>query len=137
MAFSVAVKQEAVVVDLSGWDRLMNWRAEVEFSKASIRSTSVVDRSSLEELVDHRASGCGTHNGSKRPNRRRIGTMLGRQVSGKQFWAVPAGAEDARLLVLDLEHDDFARAVLAVDDPEFVAKSLERLADSGISQPEP
>ena len=47
--------------------------------------------------------------------------MLGRSVAGKQFWAVPSGPGSERLLVLDLRGHDFARAVLAVADPEAAA----------------
>ena len=47
--------------------------------------------------------------------------MLGRSVAGKQFWAVPSGPGSERLLVLDLRGHDFARAVLAVADPDAAA----------------
>jgi hypothetical protein len=47
-------------------------------------------------------------------NWRRVGTMLGRTVIGKQFWAVPAGPQDEQLLVFDFDSLEFSRAVLSV-----------------------
>lgn len=121
MAFDVRVDGATVVVALRGWDRIMNWRRSFMLRPTDIRSVSVVDRAELESLIDHRAMGWGTHNGAKRPGRRRIGTMLGRSVAGKQFWAVPSGPGSERLLVLDLRGHDSPRAVLAVADPEAAA----------------
>lgn len=54
----------------------MNWRRRVEFDLATVMRATVVQRAALEDLIDHRALGCGSHNGRKRPNRRRLGTML-------------------------------------------------------------
>ncbi len=130
MAFEVDVGEGAIVVELNGWDRAMNWCRHVAIDLSQIRSVSVVERAELERLIDHRANGCGTHNGSKRPGRRRVGTMLGRSVAGKQFWAVTAGPKSDRLLVLDLADHEFARAVVAVDDADAVAKATSRDATS-------
>ena len=125
MAAEVEALSDRVAVVLSGWDRVMCWRTGVMFDRSKIGSASTLDRSTLENLIDHRTSGCGTHNGTKRPNRRRIGTMLGRGIAGKQFWAVPAGRGTDRLLVLDLRDHEFARAVLAIDDAAAVAAAFE------------
>ena len=70
---------------------------------------------------DHRVAGTGAHDGGTRPNRRRVGTMLGRDVVGKQFWAVPSGEQDQQLLVLDLHEGEFSRAVVATDAPPEIA----------------
>ncbi len=128
MAFQVATTGTSVAVELSGWDRAMNWRRRVEFDAEAISVVSVADRSSLEIMIDHRALGCGTHNGSKRPGRRRIGTMLGRGVPGKQFWAARKGPGSSQLVVLDLVGHEFVRAVLDVEEPEsFLASIAEAL----------
>ena len=126
MGFDVRVSQHEVTVALNGLDRVMNWRRSVQFDLEDVVKVSVVERSSLEELIQHRALGWGTHNGEKRPNRRRVGTMLGRDVAGKQFWAVPAGEASTRLLVLDMSTGNFTRAVLEVDDPESDAATIEQ-----------
>jgi len=118
VAVLIEANGAAVTVELSGWDRVMNWRRRVQFESGTIATVSVVDRSSLEQMIDHRALGWGTHNGLKRPGRRRIGSMLGRGVSGKQFWAVQPGPGSLPLVVLDLNDHEFQRAVLEVDDPE-------------------
>ena len=126
MAFEVRQADGALVVELTGWDRAINWRRSVKLEPDDVRGVSVVDRAAIESMIDHRARGFGTHNGSKRPGRRRVGTMLGRSVAGPQFWAVPAGLGTDRLVVLDLEggSSGFARAVVAVDDPDALAKAL-------------
>ena len=94
---------------------------------AAIQQAKVEPRSDVERLVDHRVLGVGTHNGEQRPNRRRVGTMLGRSVPGKQFWAVPAGDRSHPLVVLDLSAaSGFERMVLEVDDPDEFAAALER-----------
>ena len=130
MGVEVRISPHAVSVTLSGWDRAMNWRRSVAVEPSAVSEARVEQRSALECLIDHRASGCGTHNGGKRPNRRRVGTMLGRDVAGKQFWAVPAGEESARLLVLEMREGDFKRFVLAVDDPEAAAATISRLSET-------
>lgn len=52
--------------------------------------------------------------------------MVGRHVSGKQFWAVGPGEPDSVLVVLDLDGHDFARAVLSVTDAD---RSIGRLRE--------
>jgi hypothetical protein len=130
MAFVISRHGAAVAVELSGWDRAMNWRRRIGFDVATIEGVSIADRSSLESVIDHRALGCGTHNGSKRPGRRRIGTMLGRGVPGKQFWSVRAGPGSSKLIVLDLVDHEFQRAVLEVEDP----KSFQTAIEGALSQ---
>lgn len=129
VAFDISTNHDVVVVELRGWDRAMNGRRRVEFEPATITSVSVADRAALEPLIDHRALGCGTHNGSKRPGGRRIGTMLGRGVPGKQFWAVRAGPSTSRLVVLHLVGHEFQRAVIEVDDPDELRTVVEKAID--------
>ena len=112
VAFEVACASDAVRVELSGWDRLFTWRRSLVVDLATVRSAFIKDRGALEADIDHRAVGFGTHNGGKRPGRRRVGAMLGRGVPGRQFWAVSAGAPTVRLLVLEPESGPFARVVL-------------------------
>lgn len=64
MTVEVTVLDDRVVVELRGWDRLMNWRSKVVFDRIDIESVSASDRLSLESQIDHRASGAGTHDGS-------------------------------------------------------------------------
>jgi len=108
-------------VVLTGVDRLLTWRKPVVFGPDDITAATVAPRRSLEELIDSRLLGRGANDGTRRPGRARIGSMMGRAVVGKQFWAVPAGDPDRALLVLDLSGHEFVRAVLAVDDPEAEA----------------
>lgn len=128
--FEVDISESAVVVTMTGWDRAMNWRRHVAVESSAVLDARVEQRSTLERRIDHRASGLGTHNGEKRPNRRRVGTMLGRDVAGKQFWAVPAGDESTRLLVVEVRDGRFKRLVLAVDDPVAAAAEIRRSTES-------
>jgi len=116
-----------VIVTLTGWDLVVNLRRRLVVDVSAIRQVEVGPRSEVERLVDHRVLGIGTHDGERRPNRRRVGTMLGRGVSGKQFWAVPAGDGSHPLVVIDLSAaGDLARVVLGVDDPEEFAAAIDR-----------
>lgn len=130
MAFVVDTSDERVEVQLTGWDRAMNWRRRIVFDLSSVTRAATEDRASLEALIDHRSMGCGTHNGAKRPNQRRIGTMVGRGVAGNQFWAVPAGKGTDLLLVLELFDHEFVRAVLAANDPQTVAIDIGRALEA-------
>jgi len=112
VAFEVACASDALRVELSGWDRLFTWRRSLVVDLATVRSAFVESRGELESDIDHRAAGFGTHNGGKRPGRRRVGVMLGRGLPGRQFWAVSAGAPSVQLLVLEPESGPFARVVL-------------------------
>lgn len=124
MGLTIEHDEQRIRVRLSGWDRLVNGRRSVEVDRNEVAVAQVARRADLERLVDHRALGCGTHDGAKRPGRRRIGTMLGRGVEGTQFWATGASEADVELLVLDLHAHEFSRLVLAVDDPQRVAAAL-------------
>ncbi|MCB9390934.1 MAG: hypothetical protein H6512_15630 [Acidimicrobiia bacterium] len=123
----MSIRDDSVLVVLNGWDRILNWRRAIEFKSDTITAVRLADRAALELLIDHRAFGWGTHDGSKRPGHRRVGTMLGRGVPGKQFWAVGAGSSTTQLVVLDLQHHEFARAVLEVHDPESFQDAAQRL----------
>jgi len=126
VGFSVQLLAGSVIVQLTGWDLAANLRRRVEVDAEQIRGIKVEPRAAVEELIDHRVVGVGTHMGKQRPNRRRVGTMLGRGVSGKQFWAVPSSDGFRSLLVVDLSAEsDFQRIVLAVDDPDDFAAALE------------
>lgn len=91
MAFTVEVGESAVIVELTGWDRLMNGIQQVIIDKSQIMGAESTERGALESSITHRALGCGTHNGAKRPNKRRVGTMLGSGLAGSQFWATAKG----------------------------------------------
>lgn len=126
VGFNVQVVPDSVIVELTRWDLAANLRRRVEVDVGQILGVGVESRAELEALIDHRVLGFGTHMGKKRPNRRRVGTMLGRGVLGKQFWAVPSSDGTRSLLVIDLAADsDYRRVVLAVDDPDDFAAALE------------
>lgn len=108
----------------------MNWRRSVLFDMRDVLTVEADERQALEALVDHRELGCGTHNGAKRPNRRRVGTMLGRGLAGKQFWAVTASHPNATLLVLGLRNGEFVRAVLMVEDPQAIVAEVKRTRET-------
>jgi hypothetical protein len=50
--------------------------------------------------------------------------MLGRGVFGEQSWALSRSGPDLILLVLEREGHEFARAVLASEDPAPIARAL-------------
>lgn len=113
MAFEVIESQGNVTVRLTGRDRILCWRRKVEIPQQAIRSATVKTRGDLEPTIEHRLAGIGTHDGKKRPNRRRVGPMLGRHLVGPQFWAVEKGQPDQALVVLDLTDHEFVRVVLS------------------------
>ncbi len=131
MGVRVEQSDASIRVALTGIDRLLYWRAAVEFPIGAVTAVSVAPRSSLETRIDSRLLGRGASNGARRPGGNRIGSMLGREVAGKQCWAVPAGDADQPLLVLDLADHEFARAVLAIAEPDAVAARL----TAGIDRP--
>ncbi len=103
----------------------MNLRGRLDVPLADVSGARVEERHELETLIDHRSVGIGTHLGREHPNRRRVGTMLGRGVPGNQFWAVAAGDATRPLLVIDLvPRGGFRRLVLDVDDPPGMATAL-------------
>jgi hypothetical protein len=124
MGFSVDLDGDAISVRLSGWDLAMNGFRRRIFPRPSIVAAYVDARTSLEPKIDHRVIGTGSHSGAGRPNRRRVGTMLGRDVVGMQFWAVAAGRGSQDLLVLDLKDQGFVRAVLGVEQPEDFVRAF-------------
>lgn len=130
MGFIVEYDSDGVIVALSGLDRFLNLKRRVRVGRAEIERVSIAPRDQLELLIDHRVSGIGDHNGARNPGKRRVGTMLGRESIGHQFWAVSSGDPELPLLVLDLEGDPFdpgfQRIVLEVDDPEAMKASLDQ-----------
>lgn len=114
----------AIVLRLTGWSRVANMRRAVTIEHDQIVSASATLRSAVENDIDRRVVGIGSHHGSSRPNRARVGTMLGRGVDGIQFWAVRASGPELPVLVLDLRDHEFVRAVVAIDDPYAVARAL-------------
>jgi len=117
----------AVVITLTGLDRFATGRRRLRIPVERIVRAHVAERGALERLIDHRVVGVGTHNAGRRPGRRRIGMMIGREVVGNQFWAVDKGPSDRRLLVIDLEPPvgPFIRAVVECDQPDTVATRLD------------
>lgn len=127
MGIDVELTSEVLILRLTRWDRVANFRRRLIIDVDEIKSIRVVERSDLEKVVDHRVLGIGTHDGERRPNRRRVGTMLGRDVVGKQFWAVPAGADTQLLVVIDLSADsDLKRVVVGLGDPEGLTSAIRR-----------
>lgn len=117
MAFAVTCADGALRIDLSGWDRLLTRRRMLTVDLGAVSAARIEQRVTLEAAIEHRVTGVGTHDGRRRPGRRRVGRMLGRGVSGEQFWAVSAGATD-RLLVLDVSSGAFVRVVVDVGGGE-------------------
>ena len=99
---------------------MYNFRRIVEIDRANIAKAAVIQRHELEPRIDHRLLGIGTHFGWRYPGRRRVGSHLGRDVLGPQFWATARSGPELPLLVLDLTNHKFARAVLSVSDPEMI-----------------
>jgi hypothetical protein len=124
MGFRIDTGPDGIVIWLSGWDRAACWRRSVQIGRNVITAARVETRKSLERRIDHRLTGTGTHFGATNPGRRRVGTMLGRDVDGRQWWAVERGPTTEMLLVLDLDGHEFARAVLQLADPTTVAADL-------------
>lgn len=70
-------------------DGIERWTGVADSVRPGRRVAARVEqRQQLETMIDHRSVGIGTQLGREYPNRRRVGTMLGRGVSGNEFWAV-------------------------------------------------
>ena len=120
MAFWFEWTGRTLRVGLSGWDCIFNGRRIVEIDRANIARAAVIPRYELESPIDHRQLGFGTHFGERYPGRRRVGTQLGRDVVGKQFWVTARSGPELPLLVLDLIDHEFKRAVLAVSELDVI-----------------
>ena len=126
MGFAVEISAEQVAVQLSGWDRIMNWRRSLSVDRSYIVTVGVHERAALERSITHRVLGVGTHDGERRPNGRRVGTMLGHGLAGNQFWAVARSDASAPVVVVDLTGHDFIRLVLMVENPDATAAELSK-----------
>ncbi len=125
MAFQVEWNDGTLRIELSRWDRMGNFgRRAVWIDRANVVNAGVVPRGELEIKIDHRQLGIGPHFGWRWPGRRRVGTMLGRAVVGKQFWAVARSGPELPLLVLDLVDHEFVRVVIDASDSEAIAASI-------------
>ena len=94
MPFQVDHDDGGFRIDLSGFDRAFNWRGSVVVAPAEIAGAWATLRGGLEPALDRRILGRGPHDGAFRPGRRRVASVLGRGVDGKQFWAVPGSGTD-------------------------------------------
>ena len=124
MGFAARITTDGIIVELSGWARLCCWRRAFEIPAEQIGTACVRQRGELEPSIQHREYGIGTHDGSKRPGRTRLGAMLGRGVRGSQLWAVSAGPAERELVVAELTDGRFRRAVIEVDDPTEATETL-------------
>lgn len=120
----------SIVVTFTGRHRVLCGRRSVEIARDRIVRAFAAERRPLEQAIDHRVVGEGTHDGERHPGRTRIGTMIGSSRDGRQLWAVDAGPLGERLLVLDLRDHRYVRAVLAVPDPDAMAEGLSTAADA-------
>ena len=125
MGFEVAVAVDgAVTVTLTEFDRVWCWRRAVTFAHDQIAAVAIERRDLLEGRIEHRAFGYGTHDGARRPGRRRVGSMLGRGARGPVFWAAGPGPPYTKLLVLHTTGHKFVGAVLEVEDLDAAAARL-------------
>lgn len=115
MGFEVTCTSGEICIRLSGWDRAANWRRELRVDFGQVTDAYVESRGTLEDKIDSRVLGIGPNFGWRHPGDRRVGTMLGRGVIGKQFWAVSPGPPATGLLVLNLSTGRFARVVVEAD----------------------
>ena len=133
MAFLFEVDEAGgVTLTFSGWDRAMTMRRRVSVAPHQIERALTATRGPLEQMVEHRVVGRGSHGGHLEPNRLRVGSMLARGEDGVHYWAVGSGTSNDPLLVLDLREHDFARLVVSVDgDPSVVAAAITQLIADG------
>lgn len=122
----VTISDDHVVIDVGALTGLLVGRRTLTVPRDRIECASVASRGELEQRVDHRVLGVGPHDGQRRPGRRRVGSMLGRDVRGLQFWAVDAGPPSQRLVVLDLAPPvrNFRRIVLSSERADQVVQAL-------------
>lgn len=123
MALEFDVDGGGLRIELSGLDRAFGWRRTVVADQGEIVDAWATIRGALEPSIDRRLLGRGPHDGAFRPGRRRVGSMLGRGIGGRQFWAMPASGPELPILVLDLRDHEFLRIVAAVDDPYDVVRT--------------
>jgi hypothetical protein len=115
MAVFARVDDESLVVDLTGWDRLLALKGRLVVPLSSITSVEAKDRDDIQQLPGRWLRLPGTyvpsmvHHGSygRRPNR--------------DFWAL---FRQERVLVLRMSGWDYQRLVLGILDPDQVAGEL-------------
>jgi hypothetical protein len=132
MGFIVEVDDTGgVTTTFSGWDLAMTMRRQVRVEPQQIERAWGSPRGPLEQMIERRIVGRGSHSGLDRPNGARVGSMLGRGEQEVQYWAVRGGTANDQVLVLDLRGHDFGRLVLSVDgDPHVVADAITRLGST-------
>ncbi|MGI9649551.1 MAG: hypothetical protein ACR2OI_13650 [Acidimicrobiia bacterium] len=115
MAVSARVEDELLVVELTGWDRLLALKGRLAVPLSSVTSVEAKDRDAIQQLPGRWLRLPGTyvpsmvHHGSygRRPNR--------------DFWAL---FRQERVLVLRMSGWDYQRLVLGISDPDHMAGQL-------------
>jgi hypothetical protein len=115
MGVGAHLEGDLLVVELSGFDKVLSLKARLEVPRAVVTSVQAQDRESVERLPGRWLRLPGTyvpsavHHGSYglRPNR--------------DFWAV---YRQERVLVVKLDGWDYRRLVLGVAEPDRVAAEL-------------
>ena len=111
---NVTIDGDKLRISLAGMDRVWALKGDLEIPLASIRSVTVAP-------PDLKPQGLRAP-GTSLPGVIYAGTWRGRGT--KEFWNVRKNRE--KVLVLDLEGDDYTRVAIEVDDPAALAAEIER-----------
>jgi hypothetical protein len=110
----VTIEGDKLHISLEGMDKVWALKGALEIPLAHIRAISVAP-------PDLRPQGLRAP-GTALPGVIYAGTWRGRGT--KEFWNVRKNRE--KVLVLDLEGDDYTRVAIEVDDPGALAAEIER-----------
>ena len=118
MAVRIGLEGEYLLVELTGWDRVLSIKRQLEVPLSVITGVEAKSREEIQRLPGRWLRLPGTyvpsmvHHGSygRRPNR--------------DFWAL---FRQERVLVLRMEGWDYQRIVLGMEDPDSVAAELAKV----------
>jgi len=118
MAVRTGLEGEHLLVELTGWDRLLSIKRQLKVPLAAITGIEAKAREEIQRLPGRWLRLPGTyvpsmvHHGSygRRPHR--------------DFWAL---FRQERVLVLRMDGWDYQRLVLGMEDPDSVAAELARV----------
>lgn len=118
MTATVEINGGVLRVALSGASGAVAFKSEVEVPLADVRTATVEDAG--EARSEQGAKEYWPVHGSFVPGVLRAGSFG--KGDNKQFWYVHE--HRGPVLVVDLEHDTYARIVLQLDDPQATADAI-------------
>lgn len=118
MAVSARVDDDSLVVDLTGWDRLLALKGRLVVPLSSVTSVEAKGREDIQQLPGRWLRLPGTY----------VPSMVHHGAYGRRprrdFWAL---FRQERVLVIRMSGWDYQRLVLGIPNPDHMAGELTRV----------